>query len=226
MADLCVSNLLHVAVEASSILRERYGMLELPLVTWKPMALVDVKGQIARVGSFGFWLEASDFVVIGDDHPDVTDIGPHCFPRDWPDVYDESRSLRTLLKPRGPCAAKRVSVVPRPEEALDGLEVRFLQSFLNAEKAKELSPDLKVVEGWAIYDLLDDVTGAAFLAERYWWNETEDGTWVDYSPRPENMEQMLLAEALFPTGPKEALELTLEEEAIGKHLCLCQKSLN
>lgn len=192
------------------------------MVTWKPMALVDVEGQIARVGSFGFWLEASDFVVIGDDHPDVTDIGPHCFPRDWPDVYDESRSLRTLLKPRGPCAAKRVSVVPRPEEALDGLEVRFLQSFLNAEKAKEVSPDLKVVEGWAIYDLLDDVTGAAFLAERYWWNETEDGTWVDYSPRPENMEQMLLAEALFPTGPKEALELTLEEEAIGKHLCLCQ----
>ena len=28
------------------------------------------------------------------------------------------------------------------------------------------APSPQVVEGWAIYDLLDDVTGAAFLAER------------------------------------------------------------
>lgn len=182
------------------------------------MALIDSEGQVASVGSLGFWLDGSDFVVIGEDHPeDVSEIGPHCFPRDWPDVYDESRSLRALLTARGPCAAKRMSVVPRPDEPLDGLEVRFLQSFANAERAKEMA-QLKVVEGWAIYDLLDDVTGAAFLAERYWWNETEDGTWVDYSPRPENMEQMLLGEAMFPAGPKQASALTEEGEAIGKHL--------
>lgn len=182
------------------------------------MALVDSEGQVASAGSLGFWLDGSDFVVIGEDHPeDVAEIGPHCFPRDWPDVYDESRSLRALLTARGPCAAKRVSVVPQPDEPLDGLEVRFLQSFANAEMAKEMA-QLKVVEGWAIYDLLDDVTGAAFLAERYWWNETEDGTWVDYSPRPENMEQMLLAEAMFPAGPKQSSALTEEGEAIGNHL--------
>ena len=184
------------------------------------MALVDSEGEVATIGSLGYWLEASDFVIIGEDHPDnVADIGPHCFPRDWPDVYDESRSLRALLKARGPCAAKRVSVVPQPDEPLDGLEVRYLQSSLNAEKACELAP-LKVVEGWAIYDLLDDVTGAAFLAERYWWNETEDGTWVDYSPRPENMEQILLAEATFPVGPKQSTALTSQLEAIGNHLRL------
>ena len=184
------------------------------------MALVDSEGQVASAGSLGCWLDGSDFVVMGEDHPeDVAEIGPHCFPRDWPDVYDESRSLRALLTARGPCAAKRVSVVPPPDVPLDGLEVRFLQTFANAEMAREMA-QLKVVEGWAIYDLLDDVTGAAFLAERYWWNETEDGTWVDYSPRPENMEQMLLAEAMFPAGPKQASALTEEGEAIGNHLSL------
>lgn len=193
------------------------------------MALVDSEGQVAGPGQLGFWLDASDFVVIGEDHAeDVSEVGPHCFPRDWPDVYEESNTLRALLKSKGPCAAKRVSVVPRPElrtDGLDGLEVRFLQSCSNAEKAREVDQQLKVVEGWAIYDLLDDVTGAAFLAERYWWNETDDGTWVDYSPRPENMETMLLAEAMFPAGPKQASPLTAEQEAIGNHLFLAKLNL-
>lgn len=182
------------------------------------MALVDAEGQVAQVGSKGYWLDASDFVVLGDDHDeDILEVGPHTFPRDWPDVYQESRTLRALLKPKGPCAARRVSVVPEPDEVLDGLEVKFLQSYSNARQAQEMA-QLKIVEGWAIYDLLDDVTGAAFVAERYWWNETEDGTWVDYSPRPENMEQMLLAEATFPVGPKESSPLTADQEAIGQHL--------
>ena len=37
--------------------------------------------------------------------------------------------------------------------AQDGLEVKFLQSYGNAELAKLLQTDLRVVEGWAIYDL-------------------------------------------------------------------------
>ena len=172
---------------------------------------------MAELGSEGYWLDACDFVIAGEDHEEeISEVGPHTFPRDWPDVYEESRSLRSLLKPKGPCSAKRVSVVPEPDVTLDGLEVKFLQSYYNAMKVQELA-QLKVVEGWAIYDLLDDVTGAAFLAERYWWNETEDGTWVDYSPRPENMECMLLAEANF-VRPKTATSMTKDQEAIGKHL--------
>ncbi|CAJ1366875.1 unnamed protein product, partial [Effrenium voratum] len=75
-----------------------------------------------------------------------------------------------------------------------------------------------VVEGWAIYDLLDDVTGAAFLAERYWWNAGPDGTWYDYSPFPENMEFMLLAEAFCPTGPREPEALTQQQQALAELL--------
>ncbi|CAE7285774.1 unnamed protein product [Symbiodinium sp. CCMP2592] len=152
------------------------------------------------------------------------EVGPHTFPRDWPDVYSESDALRALLRRRGPCASKRVSVVPLPEEEhlcwADGLEVWPLQSRRNAEAAAAHA-GLALVEGWAIYDLLDDVTGAAFVAERYWWNATEDGTWVDFSPRPENMEQLLLAEALAPAEAREAREatvLTAEAQDLAEHL--------
>ena len=46
---------------------------------------------------------------------DILELGAHGFPRDWPDVYQESECLRALLKASGPCKAKRVSVVPAPE---------------------------------------------------------------------------------------------------------------
>eukprot|EP00439_Symbiodinium_sp_Y106_P069729 s4371_g12.t1 len=147
--------------------------------------------------SVGYWLDCSDFVFGGQDHEedDIMEVGPHTFPRDWPDVYSESDALRALLRRRGPCASKRVSVVPLPEEEhlswADGLEVWPLQSRRNAEAAAAHA-GLALVEGWAIYDLLDDVTGAAFVAERYWWNATEDGTWVDFSPRPERLSCHLL----------------------------------
>ncbi|CAJ1449476.1 unnamed protein product [Effrenium voratum] len=195
-----------------------------------PMALVDEQGAAVVVGeTLGRWLEAGDFFFGGEDHEarqigevsredEILELGPHTFPRDWPDVYEESAALRGLLGRRGICAAKRVSVVPKPQP-LDGLEapgnavekVRYLQSYANACNAAiargleakatlARGSERSVVEGWAIYDLLDDVTGAAFLAERYWWNAGPDGTWYDYSPFPENMEFMLLAEAFCPTG--------------------------
>ncbi|CAJ1369287.1 unnamed protein product, partial [Effrenium voratum] len=88
------------------------------------MALVDEQGAAVVVGeTLGRWLEAGDFFFGGEDHEEdeILELGPHTFPRDWPDVYEESAALRGLLGRRGICAAKRVSVVPKPQP-LDGLE--------------------------------------------------------------------------------------------------------
>lgn len=171
----------------------------------------------------GRWLDDSDFLFRGEDHEhdEPSEIGRHSFPRDWPDVYEESEVLRSMLKKKGPCAAKRVSVVPNigdeHKSRVAGLELRWLQSLSNAEAVKKKA-GLAVVEGWAIYDLLDDVTGAAFAAERYWWNTTADGTWLDFSPRAENVQQLLLVEALSPQPPKRPCTLTRKHYQLAEHL--------
>merc|ERR1711974_416822 len=89
-------------------------------------------------------------------------VGAHVFPRDWPDVYNDSDALRSLLRKKGPCAGKRVSSVPNPgpeeRDTVSGLDLRWLQSCANAEAVKS-KLGLAIVEGWAIYDLLEDVTG-------------------------------------------------------------------
>merc|ERR1719410_2630999 len=69
-----------------------------------------------------------------------------------------------------------------------------------------------------MHDLLDDVTGAAFVAERYWWNSTTDGKWVDYSPRAQNVGQLLLVEPLVSHPPKKPCMLTVHHHQLGMHL--------
>lgn len=68
------------------------------------------------------------------------------------------------------------------------------QSSRNAS-AVEGEAGLAIAEGRAIFDLFEDITGAAFVAERYLWNTTEAGTWIDLTPRPENVSELLLVEA-------------------------------
>lgn len=188
------------------------------------MALIGEHGLPAVVGeTLGYWLDEADFVFRGDDHEEdtVMEMGRHSFPRDWPAVYDESIVLRAMLKRKGPCAAKRVSVVPNATEEQKSLvadvSLRWLQSLANAESVKKQT-GFEVVEGWAVYDILDDVTGAAFAAERYWWNSTEDGTWVDFSPRGASVERLLLAEAIAPLPRKRRSALTQQQLALSEHL--------
>mmetsp|Transcript_8393 Transcript_8393/g.23189 ORF Transcript_8393/g.23189 Transcript_8393/m.23189 type:complete len:932 (+) Transcript_8393:76-2871(+) len=190
------------------------------------MALLDTDGKSAVVGkSLGHWLDEADFVLAGMDHEGtpVSEVGPHTFPRDWPAVYEESEVLRSLVRKRGRCAAKRVSVVPNladdeHKEILAATRPRRLQSLDTAEAVRRHS-GFAVVEGWAIYDILDDVTGAAFLAERYWWNATENSTWLDFTPRPENVQQLLLAESAVSRQPRKVRTLlTTRQHELARHL--------
>ncbi|CAK9055096.1 unnamed protein product [Durusdinium trenchii] len=180
--------------------------------------LMDDQGEEAVVGSQGYWLDFGDFVSTAD--LDAEHIGEIGFPRDWPNVYGTSKSLKQLVGKRGKCAGKKVGVVPLPEASqlslVNGLQFYPLQSFSNAEKAAKVA-GIEVVRGWAVYEHLDKGTSEAFLAERFWWNALSDGTWVDFTPRPARFQEMLLAEAV-DGAPKSKEPLTSRQQTLMQRL--------
>ena len=163
--------------------------------------LVDGQGEEAVVGRVGYWLDSGDFVSTAD--LDAEHIGQIGFPRAWPGVYGSSKALKQLVGKKGKCAGKKVGVVPLPDanqlSLVKGVQFHPLQSFSNAERAAKAA-GIDIVRGWAVYEHLEKDVSEAFVAERFWWNSLADGTWVDFTPRPqmfqEKFQEMLLAEAV------------------------------
>eukprot|EP00929_Paragymnodinium_shiwhaense_P061701 TRINITY_DN30842_c0_g1_i1.p1 TRINITY_DN30842_c0_g1~~TRINITY_DN30842_c0_g1_i1.p1 ORF type:complete len:191 (-),score=46.89 TRINITY_DN30842_c0_g1_i1:108-680(-) len=176
----------------------------------------DCNGEAAVVGrSSGRWTSESDFVFTEEGgSTSVRERGRLGFLRNWPDVYNSSKVLKSLIGKKGLCAGKMVSVVGEPSEqeraAIHGLEMWPLQSAANAMRV-ETATGMAVVRGWAVYEQLERPTSAAFAAERYWWNLSKDGTWVDFTPHPEDMPELLLAEARAEQAPSEPAVLAAEE---------------
>jgi len=177
--------------------------------------LLDASGEEAIVGkALGYWLNDEDFVSTAE--LGAKSLGSVGFPRDWPNVYTTSKALKALVGKKGQCAGKKVGVVatPTPEEKaqVKGIQLYQLQSFSNAERV-EKATGLLIVRGWAIFEHLDKATSSAFVAERYWWNAMPDGKWVDFTPRPEDWPELLLAEAANG-APKSKAKLTAGESEI------------
>eukprot|EP00438_Fugacium_kawagutii_P012631 Skav215586 [mRNA] locus=scaffold666:84557:85474:+ [translate_table: standard] len=179
---------------------------------------VDGQGQEAVVGRQGYWLDSGDFVSTAD--LDAEDIGQIGFPRDWPNVYGTSKALKQLVGKKGKCAGKKVGVVPLPDanqlSLVTGQQFYPLQSFSNAEKAAKAA-GIDIVRGWAVYEHLEKDISEAFVAERFWWNSLADGTWVDFTPRPEAIQEMLLAEAV-DGAPKEQQALSSQQQKLLQRL--------
>ncbi|CAE6959877.1 Art7 [Symbiodinium sp. CCMP2592] len=144
------------------------------------------------VGSQGIWLDLEDFVSC-DDKLQEDDLRSLSFPSNWPAAY-QSDALRALIGKRGRLPGKRVAVAgaPSPAEQVAGVTCYPLQSFSNAEQLSAKSR-LGLVRGWAVYERGD--RPGRFVAERYWWNCHPDGRWVDLTPRPEGLQELLLVEA-------------------------------
>jgi len=181
--------------------------------------LFDASGEEAVTGkSNGYWLNDADFVSTEQLGP--KNLGSLGFPRDWPNVYTSSKALKSLVGKKGTCAGKKVGVVatPAPEETaqVKGLKFYQLQSFSNAERV-EKATGMQVIQGWAIFEHLDKPVSTGFVAERFWWNLLPDGRWVDFTPRPEEWPELLLAEAAAG-APKEMSKLTGAESEIAMHL--------
>lgn len=181
--------------------------------------LCDGDGREARIGeTWGYWLTEQDFVST-ESGLNARCLGTLGFPRDWPAVYSQNKTLKLLIGKKGRCAPKRVAVVALPTEedrSAVPAELSFqpLQSFANAERA-EKAAGMSVIRGWMVLEHLDRPAGAAFVAERYWWNALPNGKWVDFTPRPETWPELLLAEAAGG-APKSRVQLTDVEAEIAK----------
>jgi len=177
--------------------------------------LCDENGAEAVVGkSSGYWLNDDDFV--STEGLAALELGSIGFPRDWPNVYTTSKPLKSLIGKKGRCPGKKVGVVgtPLPEEsdAVKKVPLYKLQSFANAERIEQAT-GMAAVHGWAVFEHLDKDVSSAFVAERYWWNTMPDGKWVDFTPRPEDWPDLLLAEAAND-APKSKAKLTAVEAEI------------
>lgn len=172
--------------------------------------MADDRGAPAAVvgKTVGYWLSAADFVAT--DGSGLEGLGALGFLRDWPAVYTENKALKSLVGKKGSCAAKRVAVVGPPSreelERVAGSALQPLQSFANAELV-EKAAGMPVVQGWAIFERLDQPPGTVFVGERFWWNALPEGGWVDFTPRPAAWPQLLLAEAAAG-APKARSRLT------------------
>lgn len=174
--------------------------------------ICDGNGDEAVVGSStGYWLAEDDFV--STEGADIKSLGSLGFPRDWPNVYTTCKPLKSLIGKKGSCPGKKVGVVglPTPEDnaTVRGLDFYPLQSFSNAENV-EKKTGMVAVHGWAVFEHLDRDISEAFVAERYWWNAMPDGKWVDFTPRPEEWPELLLAEAAND-APKTKATLTSDQ---------------
>lgn len=181
--------------------------------------LLGESGEEAAVGrTVGYWLNDDDFV--STEGLPAQELGTIGFPRDWPNVYSTCKPLKSLIGKKGKCPGKKVGVVgvPAPEEtdAVQGVTFHPLQSFSNADRV-EKATGMSAVHGWAVFEHLDKELSSGFVAERYWWNAMSDGKWVDFTPRPEEWPELLLAEAAND-APKTKTKLNQNEADIAQYL--------
>ena len=160
-----------------------------------------MEGHVAVVGvSRGLWLGPDDFIGLGSSLQ-------LSFPKDWPAVYG-SKELKALIGKKGRLPAKRVAVAGEALledwKLLEKVKVYPLQSFSNALRIAEADRSLEVVKGWIVWECLDQ-----FVAQRYWWNSKGD-RWIDLSPRPLGVTQLLLVQA---EGSHKEPELLRKEQA-------------
>lgn len=162
------------------------------------------------IGTPGRWLTAGDFV--STDGCAAHELGLLGFPRAWPSAYYENQALRSLLGKKGVCRAGRVAVVrdassevAQYTHQIDKASLLPWQGPVNADRM-QLATQLKVVEGWAVFERLELPCGESFVAMKYAWNVLPDGRWVDFSPWPSSWDQILLAESSQVQVAQKALQ--------------------
>ena len=55
----------------------------------------------------------------------------------------------------------------------------------------------EVIRGFVVFELAEG--GDKFVAHKRWWNAKETGVWVDFTPRPEGLKEMVLVESALST---------------------------
>ena len=173
-------------------------------------------GGAAQENECGHWLLPDDDVASSvKDNPFKSALPAlRGFPRNWPEVFKESPSLRKFINKR--LKGTRCRAVSPPDGS-DHTMVRKVichpfHSFRNAQRVSARC-GWAVVHGFRIFEAFDAADG--YVAIRHAWNATPSGTWVDMTPGPlpsvyvpgaEAEQRVLLVESSL--GDKEAVPLS------------------
>ena len=149
---------------------------------------------MAADGTVGYWGEPADVVQSGD-----TAIGSLISPpRNWPDSFKEVPLKGFMGKKK--LNGKRVRLTGAPSSddraKAEGVTISPVDSFGNAEAVKA-SVGLEVIRGFAVFELAAHPD--QFVAHKRWWNARDTGVWVDYTPRPDGLGEMVLVESALAT---------------------------
>ena len=112
----------------------------------------------ASPGALGRWLDASDLI----NAPEKGTLHL-AFPRDWPAVFKQSASLKSLIKFCKGVRCRAINRTPNRSvaDAADALDAAAsiplhpLHSFSNASKLVAALPGWRVVKGFAIFEQLN-----------------------------------------------------------------------
>ena len=151
----------------------------------------------ASNGALGYWPEPSD-VVSSDPAKNSSSKGLVSPPSGWPKCFSENATLKALLGKKG-LGGKRCRLTGSPSAAdkaeFAGVTISSEDPFGNAEACQQ-SCGWTVVKGFAVYQLEGEDT---FVGHKRWWCQKESGVWVDPTPRPDGVVEMVLLESSLST---------------------------
>jgi hypothetical protein len=152
----------------------------------------------AADGTLGYWPELSD--VISSDPAKTSASKLNSPPTGWPKCFSDNATLKALLGKKGLSGKRcRLTGLPGKEDsqkmASVGLSVE--DSFGNADKVQEAC-GWTVIKGFCVYEL-GDSEGSVFVGHKRWWNQKDTGVWIDTTPRPAGVTDMVLLESSLST---------------------------
>lgn len=149
---------------------------------------------MAADGTVGYWGDPNDVVQSGD-----TAVGSLISPpRKWPDSFKEAPLKSFMGKKKLNGKRVRLTAAPSSDDVAkaEGVTISPVDSFGNAEAIKA-SLGLEVIKGFAVFELAAHPD--QFVAHKRWWNARSTGVWVDYTPRPDGLAEMVLVESALST---------------------------
>eukprot|EP00966_Prymnesium_polylepis_P211714 4903078-Prymnesium_polylepis.1 len=152
--------------------------------------------------TLGYWGDPSDVVSSDPAQKSGELISP---PSGWPGSFSSNATLKALMGKKQLAGKRcRLTGTPSAEDAakVAAIELAHDDSFGNAEKVQEVI-GWQVIKGFTVYELKAS-GGTVFVAHKRWWNQKDTGVWVDYTPRPTGVTEMVLLESALSTKERTA----------------------
>ena len=151
-------------------------------------------------GTVGYWPEPSDVVSAEGGTPvplppSAKLLSP---PTGWPSCFKDDGSLKRMMGKRGLGGRRCREVEARSEANLRKMlgskileALSPMDSFGNSE-AVAVGTGWQVIKGYALYEVVAPSAPkdapTLYVAHKRWWNQDEQGVWIDVTPRMSHSE--------------------------------------